>query len=92
MENKIYNDDVERVVNNGHENRRKKGMAKYEKRRKKMFYNSLTFALIGILAALLGILEWLVPWMAVTLFFGFVFVASFLFGRFFENGKCRGWK
>ena len=90
MENKIYNDDVERVVNNGHENRRKKGMAKYEKRRKKIFYNSLTAALIGIAFALLGICGWLVAWIAFPLFCGFVICAAFLFGRFFENSKCRG--
>ena len=91
MENKIYNDDVERVVNNGHENRRAKNMQKYEKRRKRMVHQAILFTIIGLVFALFGICKWLVGWLAFPLFFGFVMYATFCFGRFFECGKHRGW-
>ena len=87
MENKIYNDDVERVVNNGHESRRAKNVAKYEKCRKKIILNAILFGSVGVVFALFGIFNWLVDWLAFPIFFGFVICATFLFGRWFESGK-----
>lgn len=93
MENKkIYSDDIERVVNDGHENRKAKTMARYEKRRKNILYKSIASATIGLIFALFGICKWMTAWLAFPLFFGFVMISAFLFGRFFENGKCWGWK
>jgi ABC-type siderophore export system fused ATPase/permease subunit len=87
MENKIYNDDVERVVNNGHERRKAKNMAKYEMRRKRTISNAILFGSVGVVFALFGIFGWLVSWIAFPLCFGFVMYATFLFGSWFEGGK-----
>lgn len=87
MENKIYNDDVERVVNNGHERRKAKNMARYEMRRKKLLLNTILFGSIGVVFALFGIFGWLVAYLAFPMFFGFVMYATFCFGSWFESGK-----
>lgn len=93
MENKkIYGDDVERVVNKAYKTKQATKMARVEKKRRKLIVNAITFATVGLVFALFGICNWLVGWIAFPLFFGFVVYATFCFGRFFENGKCLGWR
>ena len=92
MENKIYNDDVERIVNDAVKSRKAEKMKKMEKKRKNMFYSSIISACAGLIFALFGIVGWMDTGLAFILFFVFVMYATFRFGRWLENCKCWGWK
>ena len=94
MENKIYNDDVERIVNDPerlaainafHRNRK-------VKRQRKMLFDALLFVAIAWMFGVLGVYNLIVPWISFWVAFAVGMYAAFLFGRFFENGKCYGWK
>ena len=93
MENKIYNDDVERIVNdperleaiNAFHNKRK------AKRQRKMLFDALLFAAIALMFGVLGIYNLIVPWISFWVAFAVGMYAAFLFGRLFENGKICGW-
>ena len=94
MENKIYNDDVERIVNEPgrqaainafHENRQ-------AKRQREMLMDGVLFAFICLP---LGILCWnglMSVWVTAPLQIVCSLYSAFHFGRWFENGKCWGWK
>lgn len=92
--NKIYNDDVERVVNESerrfyveefHKNRK-------AKRQRKMILDAISFAGVSLAFGVLGCVGWLALWIAMPICFAIGLYSAFLFGRFFENGKCMGWK
>lgn len=93
MENKIYNDDVERIVNDPerlaainafHRNRK-------AKRQRKMLFDAILFAAIALMFGVLGIYNLIVPWISLWAASAVGMYAAFLFGRFFENGKICGW-
>lgn len=96
MENKnaIYNDDVEQIVN---EPERQKTINDFYKKRwsrmrRRMLKNSLMFAVLAIAFAMLGAAGWLVPTISFVFSSVCVVPCVFCFGRWFENGKCTGWK
>jgi hypothetical protein len=93
MENKIYNDDVERVVNESerrlyieefHRNRK-------AKRQKKMIMDAISCAGVSLAFGVLGCIGWLALWIAMPTCSAVGLYSAFLFGRFFENGKICGW-
>ena len=94
MENKIYNDDVERIVNNNV--RRQTISAAYnnrqEKRHKKMLIDACVYAGFAVAFALLGCFGWLTSYIAMLVFVLTGMYSAFCFGRWFENGKRQGWK
>ena len=95
MENKkIYNDDVERIVNDQqrqevinafHEKR-------YAKRQRKMLMDACMYAAIALAFGLLGIVGWMFNWIAYPVCAACALYSAFRFGRWFENGKCWGWR
>ena len=93
MENKIYNDDVERIVNDPerqvainafYENRQ-------EKRQRKMLIDACVYAAIALAFGMLGCVGWMTQWIAFPVFAICGLYSAFRFGRWFENGKCWGW-
>lgn len=94
MENKkIYNDDVERIVNDPE--RQEAINAFHEKRQarrqKKMLVDACVYATIAVAFCILGFLGWIIPWIAFPILSVCGFYSTFCFGRWFENGKCWGW-
>lgn len=95
MENKkIYNDDVERIVNDPERQEainafREKRMAK---RQRKMLVDACVYAAIALAFGLLGCIGWMTPYIALPVCGIGGLYSSFRFGRWFENGKCWGWK
>jgi hypothetical protein len=57
-----------------------------------MLKTIIFYAALGILFLAIGIFEWLEMWLALPAFSCFLLYATFLCGRFFENGKCWGFK
>ena len=93
MENKIYNDDVERIVNDPE--RQEAINAFHEKRRaprqRKMLIDACVYAAIALVFGLLGCVGWMTEWIAYPVMAIVGIWSAFCFGRFFENGKCWGW-
>lgn len=95
MENKkIYNDDVERIVNDPKRQWdinafREKRQAK---RQRKRLIDACVYAAIALAVGLLGCVGWMNPYIAFLVCGIGGLYAAFLFGRWFENGKCWGWK
>ena len=96
MENKntIYNDDVERIVNDP--GRQEAINAFHEKRiarrQRKMLMDGIIFA---VLCLPLGVLYWtglVSVWVTAPLQVACSLYSAFRFGRWFENGKCWGWR
>ena len=94
MENKIYNDDVERIVNDPerqeainvfHEKRQ-------AKRQRKMLMDASVYAAITLVFGLLGCVGWMTKYIALPVCGLTGLYCAFRFGRWFENGKCWGWK
>ena len=94
MENKIYNDDVERIVNDPerqqaindfHEKRQ-------AKRQEKLLVNFWVSAAIAIAFGLFCCVGWMKPWVALLFCVTGGLYSAFCLGRYFENGKCWGWK
>lgn len=94
MENKkIYNDDVERIVNDP---KRKKAInafheKKQAERQKKMYMDAVVYLTISLVAGMLGLFGWMTEWIAFPLCGVCGLYSAFCFGRFFENLKCWGW-
>ena len=93
MENKIYNDDVERLVNDPvrqeainafHEKRQ-------AKRQRKMLIDAVAYAFIALGFGFLGYVGLMSPWIAIPACNIGSLYSAYRFGRWFENGKCRGW-
>jgi 1,4-dihydroxy-2-naphthoate octaprenyltransferase len=93
MENKIYNDDVELIVNDPERQEAIEAFHQKRKvnRQKKMFDNAVIFCVIALAFAILGALGLMVDWIVCPAFAVCVALAAFYFGRFFENGKVYGW-
>ena len=93
MENKIYNDDVERIVNDPE--RQEAINAFHEKRQarrqQKMFIDACVYFVLAASLGTLGIVGWMIDWIAFPLCAACGLYSSFRFGRWFENGKCWGW-
>ena len=91
--NKIYNDDVERIVNDPerqeainafHEKRQ-------AKRQRKMLIDAFLYLAFAMAFGLLGSVGWMFNWFAYPVCAACGLYSSFRFGRWFENGKCWGW-
>lgn len=93
MENKIYNDDVERIVNDPDRQSKIEEFhhERLVKKQRKMLLRSVANAILAIVFALLGIVGWLAPWIAYPMLAICGLAAAFNFGRWFENGKVYGW-
>ena len=94
MENKIYNDDVERIVNESErtmilENQAQKRIAH---RQKKMITDAIVYALFAIAFGALAAKDWMAGWVAIPICACCALFATFRLGRWFENGKCWGWR
>ena len=95
MENKkIYNDDVERIVN---EPERQEAIAEFyhkrqAKRQRKMLIDACAYAAIALAFGLLACFSCMTPYIALPVCGIGGLYSAFRFGRWFENGKCRGWK
>lgn len=94
MENKIYNDDVERIVN---EPERQKAINAFHekrqaKRKRKMLFDACVYATIALTFGLLGFVGWMFGWIAYPVCSACGLFSAFRFGRWFENGKSYGWK
>ena len=94
MENKIYNDDVERVVNGSE---RKDFVVEFHTKRqkdrqRKMIADAAVYAVFSIAFGVLGLLGWMTLWISFPLFWLCGLFSAFRFGRWFENGKCWGWR
>lgn len=93
MENKIYNDDVERIVNDPErqvkifENHKKEKL-EYQR---KILANAIAFLIASLVCGLLSLFGWVAPVLALTAVSICGLYAAFLFGRWFENAKKWGW-
>lgn len=89
---KIYNDDVERIVNDP--DRQKAINAFHEKRmakrHRKMLMDACVYAAIAVTFGLLGCVGWMTTYIALPVCNIMGMYATFCFGRWFENRKCRG--
>ena len=94
MENKIYNDDVERIVNDPerqeainafHEKR-------YAKRQRKMLVDAIVCASASLAFGVLGCVNLITPYIAFPVCNIGALYAAFRIGRWYENCKCWGWQ
>jgi fatty acid desaturase len=95
MENKkIYNDDVERIVNDPE--RQEAINAFHEKRaarrQRKMLADACVYLAFALAFGALGVLGWMFNWIAYPVCAVCGLYSAFLTGRWFENGKCLGWR
>lgn len=94
MENKIYKEDVERIVNaperqeviNAFHHKRQ------AKRQRKMLIDACVYAAIALAFGSIGCVGWMFGWLAYPVCAACGICSAFRFGRWFENGKCWGWK
>lgn len=90
---RIYNDDVEKMVNNPE--RQEAINAFHEKRQarkqRKMLNTGILYAAFTIAFYVLGMVGWMFGWVAYPLCAICCFWSALNFGRWFENGKCLGW-
>lgn len=99
MENKIYNDDVERIVNEkGYE----VGAKAYwqtpvefhekrnHKRQSKMAVDFGVYVSLAIAFAIIGFFGFMATWMAYPVAIACGLYAAFVLGRFVENRNCWG--
>ena len=87
MKNQIYNDDVERVVNDAE--RQNAILASKQnqkvKEQRKILVGACKYAVFAIALASVGILGWLVAWIAFPAMAACSLYSAFCFGRWFEN-------
>lgn len=87
-------EDVEMIVNKPE--RQKAIRLRHERRERKIHNKMLIFffsyAVACVLSTTLGAVGWLAPWIAIFGSFSFSVLAIFYLGRWFEHGKCKGWK
>ena len=94
MENKnVYNDDVERIVN---EPERQEAISTFyekrqERKQKKILNNACLKLVLAVVFGLLGVSGLFVSWFAFPVMSVFGLCSAFSFGRYFENGKVFGW-
>lgn len=96
MENKnvIYNDDVERIVNDPERQRKIKENQRERKVKKQvsMLTDAVMLFVICICFTALGWMGLISNIVAYVLRVVTGLSSAFLFGRWFENGKCNGWQ
>ena len=94
MENKIYNDDVERIVNDPERiaviNERYHNRQMHKQR--KFLIDAAVYVVIAVAFGLTGCFNCMTPWIAFPAFAVCGMYSAFCFGRYFENGNCWGWK
>ena len=95
MENKntIYNDDVERIVNDLERQEAIEAFHQKRKvnRQKKMLDKAIVLCGIAILFQVCGLFGLIVEWISLPVFAVSMACSAFCFGRWFENGKIYGW-
>lgn len=94
MENKKNNTDIFEMVNN--HDRQEAIRWKYSEKRKrdnlKILNWSIIAGTISLFFGLVGVLGGMAGWIAYSVFSVSGVLSAFLAGRWFENGKCLGWK
>ena len=95
MENKnvIYNDDVERIVNDPERQNaiERKWTKRIEKRQNKIAIDAYVFLAFSLAFGLLGAIGWMIGLLAYPVSICCGMYAAFCFGRLIENGKAFGW-
>lgn len=94
MESKIYNDDVERIVNDPERQKAINAFQEklYAKRQRKMLTDAVIYAAIAFAFGLIGCVGWVTPYISLLVCGIGGMYSAFRFGRWFENGKCWGWR
>ena len=93
MENKIYNDDVERIVNDP----KKKRMADMRdkmaivKKQKNIFEVAYILTLLAVLFLVCGLSEFIIYWLAYGLTSILALCSAFCWGRLYEHARIYGW-
>ncbi len=94
MENNKHNTDIFEMVNN-HE-RQEEIRRKYSEKRKcsnmKILHWAIASGIVALFFGLMGITGAMIIWISAPIFSFFGMLSTFLAGRWFENGKCLGWK
>jgi hypothetical protein len=92
--NAIYNDDVERIVNDPE--RQKAIRRRYSEKRKrnnlKIVNWAVAFGFVSLFFSLMAVTGCMIVWVAFPLCTFFGMLSAFTAGRWFENGKCLGWE
>lgn len=90
MENKIYNDDVERIVNDPERQEAINAFhhKRQAKRQRKILIDACVYAAFALAFGALGIVGWMTPRIAYPVCAACGLYSAFRFGRWFENGKC----
>lgn len=91
MENRIYNDDVERIVNDPERQNliKQRNIKRKIAKQKRMLVQSVLFASIGLVCGLFGCFGWLAPLIAIFAGNMFGIYSAFCFGRWFSMGNYR---
>lgn len=91
---KVINNDVEKIVNNKErqENIKKFHNKQKIKKRRKMIVNSCACMCFAVIFALFSFFELMVYQIGIPISFMCILCESFFVGRWYENGKCLGWK
>lgn len=91
---KAINNDVEKIVNNQErqENIKKFHNKQKIKKRRKMIVKSFVFMVFSITFALFSSFELMVLWIGLPISFMCILCEAFFIGRWYENGRCLGWR
>jgi hypothetical protein len=94
MEKEKYNGDVFEMVNNYERQQAiRKKYSDHRKRKNMRICNwAIASGIVSLFFGLMGITGAMIVWVATPIFSFFGMLAAFLAGRWFENGKCLGWK
>lgn len=94
MEKEKYNGDVFEMVNNydRQEAIRKKYSEKRKRNNLKILNWSIASGVVSIFFGLMAITGCMIVWVAFPICTFCGILSAFLGGRWFENGKCLGWK
>ena len=94
MEKEKFNNDIFEMVNN-HERQeaiRKKYSEKRKRNNLKIINGSIASCFVALFFGIMGITGAMNIYIATPIFSFCGMLAAFLTGRWFENGKCLGWK
>ena len=91
---KVINNDVEKIVNNQErqENIKKFHNKQKIKKRRKMIVNSCACMVFAVIFALFSFFKLMVSQIGLPISLMCILCESFFIGRWYENGKCLGWK
>ena len=89
-----YAEDIEAMVNNPDRKAEINAChyAQEQKKQSEMVKRGILQATLCILFGLMGVMELAVIWIAAPACIMFGLAAAFTFGRWYENGKIKGWK